>query len=123
MGLPSFLFGFRVHQPREYLRLRRIRTRIYTRVAKLDAEILRSPEPTLFADIDPTGFRKIRPYTAWGKVFDCAWLHITGQVPEGIKDHYVMLGIGGGEGLIYSSTGEVVDSVSAAFQQGDLPHA
>jgi alpha-mannosidase len=123
MGLPSFLFGFRVQQPREYLRLRRLRTRIYTRVAKLDAEILRSPEPTLFADIDPTGFRKIRPHTAWGKVFDCAWLHITGQVPDGIQDHYVMLGIGGGEGLIYSAAGEVIDSVSAAFQQGDLPHA
>ena len=72
MGLPTFLFGFRVQQPREYLRLRSIRKRIYTRVAKLDAEILRSPEPTPFHDIDPTGFRPISPHTPWGKVFDCA---------------------------------------------------
>jgi alpha-mannosidase len=123
MGLPTFLFGFRVKQPREYLRLRRIRSHIYTRIAKLDAEILRSPEPILFADLDPTGFRRIRPHTAWGKVFDCGWLHLTGQVPDGIQNTYVMLGIGGGEGLIYSPQGEVIDSVSAAFQQGDLPHA
>ena len=123
MGLPAFLFGFRVKQPREYLRLRRIRKRIYTRVAKLDAEILRSPEPTPFHDIDPTGFRKIRPHTPWGKVFDCAWLHIRGQVPDGIQNPYVMLGIGGGEGLMYAPDGTLIDSVSAAFQQGDLPHA
>jgi alpha-mannosidase len=122
MGLPSFLFGYRVQQPREYLRLRRIRNRIYTKVAPLQAEIVRSDEPVAFADIDRAGFRPIRAGTAWGRVFDCAWLRVTGEVPAGIRNPVVMLGIGG-EGLVYSSEGEVVDAVTTVFQQGDLSHS
>jgi len=122
MGLPTFLLGFRVTQPREYLRLRRIRNRIYTKVAPLHAEIIRSPEPVPFAEIDRGGFRRIRPGTAWGRVFDCAWLRVTGEVPAGVPNPVVMLGIGG-EGLIYSSSGEVLDAVTTVFQQGDLPHS
>lgn len=122
MGLPSFLFGFRVKQPRDYARLRRIRRDIYTTVARLDAEISRSPEPVAFGDLDPASFRSIQPGTVWGKVFDCAWLRITGTLPAGIWNPVVMLGIGG-EGLVYSSAGDVLDSVSTVFQQGDLPHS
>ena len=122
MGIVEFVFGFRVRQPREYRRLRRIRRRIYTRVARLDAEIVRSPEPVAFADIDREGFRRIRPHSAWGKVFDCAWLRVTGKVPAGIRNPVVMLGVNG-EALVYSPTGEVLDTVTTVFQQGDLPHA
>lgn len=122
MGLPSFLFGYRVKQPREYLRLRRIRKRIYTKVAPLHAEIVRSAEPVAFADIDRSGFRRIRPGTPWGRVFECAWLRVTGTVPAGVTDPVVMLGIGG-EGLVYSPAGEVLDSVTTVFQQGDLSHS
>ncbi len=122
MGLPTFLFGYRVKQPREYLRLRRIRNRIYTKVAPLHAEIVRSPEPVAFADIDHGAFRPIRAGTAWGRVFDCAWLRVTGEVPDGIRNPVVMLGIGG-EGLVYSPEGEVLDAVTTVFQQGDLSHS
>ncbi|MEO8261454.1 MAG: glycoside hydrolase family 38 C-terminal domain-containing protein [Pseudolysinimonas sp.] len=122
MSIIEFVLGFRVRQPREYRRLRRIRSRIYTRVAPLRAEILRSPEPIAFADIDRDGFRPIRPHTAWGKVFDCAWLRVTGKVPDGIQNPVVMLGING-EALVYSPTGDVLDTVTTVFQQGDLPHA
>ncbi|THG31826.1 alpha-mannosidase [Naasia lichenicola] len=122
MGLATFLFGFRVKQPRDYLRLRRIRRGIHTTVGRLHAEISRSPEPVPFADIDPSSFRPIRPGTAWGAVFECAWLRVTGEVPPGVQDPVVLLGIGG-EGLVYSPGGEVLDSVSTVFQQGDLPHS
>ncbi|HEV7743056.1 MAG TPA: hypothetical protein VGO65_11630, partial [Pseudolysinimonas sp.] len=122
MGIATFLFGFRVKQPREYLRVRRIRSRIYTRVAPLRAEISRSPEPVAFGDLDHGSFRGIRAGKRWGDVFDCAWLRVTGEVPAGIRNPVVMLGIGG-EGLVYSPDGEVLDSVTTVFQQGDLPHA
>lgn len=122
MSLLRFVLGFRVEQPRDYRRLRRIRARVYTRVAPLRAEIVRSPEPVAFADLDRSGFRPIRPGTRWGRVFDCAWLRITGDVPADVANPVVLLGIGG-EGLVHSSTGEVLDSVSTVFQQGDLPHA
>ncbi|MGN6501756.1 MAG: alpha-mannosidase [Pseudolysinimonas sp.] len=122
MGLVTEVLGIRVTQPRHYRRLLRLRRAIYTTVAPLRAEIVRSPEPVAFADLDRSAFRPIRPGTRWGRVFDCAWLRITGEVPAGVSDPGVLLGIGG-EGLVHSAQGEVLDAVSTVFQQGDLPHA
>jgi alpha-mannosidase len=122
MGLPAFVLGFRVTQPREYLRLRRLRRAIYTTVAPLRAEIVRSPEPIAFTDLERSTFRPLRAGTRWGRVFECAWLRITGDVPPGVRDPVVMLGIAG-EGLVHSPTGQILDSVSTVFQQGDLPHS
>ena len=82
-GFMSWLFGLPVQQPREYRRLMRIRSRVYTPIAGLDAEIVRSAEPIPFDELDRTAFAPLRPGTHWGKVFDCAWLHITGDVPAG----------------------------------------
>ena len=122
MGFAAFLLGLKVQQPREYRRLMRIRKRIYSRVSTLHAEILRSPEPIAFDDIDRSAFVPLKDGTAWGKVFDCAWLRITGTVPAGTVEPLVLLGIRG-EGLVYAPDGTLLDSVSTAFQQGDLPHS
>lgn len=121
-GFMSWLFGLRVQQPREYRRLTRIRSRVYMPIARLDAEILRSAEPIPFDELDRTAFAPLRPGTHWGKVFDCAWLHVTGDVPAGVDRPIVMLGIRG-EGLVHSADGELLDSVSTVFQQGDLPNS
>lgn len=121
-GFASWLFGLPVQQPREYRRLMRIRSRVYTPIARLDAEIVRSAEPIPFDELDRTAFVPLRPGTHWGKVFDCAWLRITGDVPAGVDHPVVMLGIRG-EGLVHSADGELLDSVSTVFQQGDLPHS
>jgi alpha-mannosidase len=118
----AFLFGLKLQQPGEYRRLMRIRRGIYTRVGSLRAEILRSPEPIPFAELDRSAFTPLRPGTGWGRTFDCAWLRITGDLPEGVTDAEVLLGIRS-EGLVHSASGELLDSVSTAFQQGDLPHS
>jgi alpha-mannosidase len=122
LGFAAFVFGLPVQQPGEYRKLMRIRRQVYRRVGTLKAEIVRSPEPIPFGELDRSAFTPLRTGTAWGTVFDCAWLRLTGEVPAGVTDPVVMLGIGG-EGLVYSSTGEVIDSVSTVFQQGDLPHS
>lgn len=126
-GFAAFLFGLKVQQPAEYRRLMRIRRRIYTKVGDLRAEIVRSPEPIPFAELDRSAFRPLRPGTGWGRTFDCAWLRITGEVPAGVStgstgEVQVFLGIRS-EGLVHSAQGELLDSVSTAFQQGDLPHS
>ena len=121
-GFAAFLFGLRVQQPGEYRRLMRIRKRIFTTVGMLQAEILRSPEPIPFAELDRSAFRPLRNGTGWGEVFDCAWLRITGEVPAGVTNPIVLLGIRG-EGLVHSADGDILDSVSTVFQQGDLPHS
>jgi len=121
-GFLSFLYGLRAEQPAQFRRLTRIRSRIYTTVAPLHAEIVRSPEPTPFAELDHSAFTRILPGTAWGKIFDCAWLRLTGEVPADAEGAYVMLGIRG-EGLVVDAEGTPVDSVSTVFQQADLPHS
>lgn len=121
-GLISELGGYALRRPAEYRRILRIRERVHTRVADLDAEILTSAEPVPFAEIDRSLFRPLATGRAWGSTFDCAWLRLTGAVPAGADDAVVMLGIRG-EGLVHSASGEVIDSVSTVWIQGDLPHA
>ncbi|MET0735788.1 MAG: glycoside hydrolase family 38 C-terminal domain-containing protein [Microbacterium sp.] len=121
-GFAEFLFGLAARQPREFRRLLRIRSGIYTTVAPLHAEIVRSPEPVPFAEIDRSAFRPIKPGTAWGKKLDCAWLRVTGEIPAGVEHPVVMLGVRA-EGLICSPSGDVLDSVTTVFLQGDLPHS
>ncbi len=119
-GFAAWLFGLAAEQPREYRRLLRIRRDIYSTIANLDAEILRSDEPIPFARMDPQAFRPLKDGAAWGKKLDCAWLHVTGEVPAGHDGAVVLLGIRG-EGLVYAPTGDVVDSVSTVWIQADLP--
>lgn len=122
MSFATWLLGLRAEQPREYRRLVAIRRAIYRNVGSLKAEVLRSAEPIPFADLDLSAFRGLRNGGSWGKTLDCAWLRVTGEVPAGAERAVVMLGIRG-EGLVYSADGEVVDSVSTVFLQGDLPHS
>jgi alpha-mannosidase len=126
-GFAAWLLGLAAEQPVEYRRLLRIRGHIYTVVAPLDAQIVRSAEPIPFAQLDRDAFEPLRPGTAWGKKFDCAWLRISGQpsaepTTTGADEQLVMLGIRG-EGLVYAPDGSVLDSVSTVFLQGDLPHS
>jgi alpha-mannosidase len=121
-GFAEWLFGIAAEQPGEYRRLRRIRARIYRRLAPLRAEVLRSAEPIPFDALPRAEFRPIAAGRNWGGVLDCAWLHLTGEVPAGVENPVVMLGLRG-EGLVYDAEGAILDAVSTVFQQGDLPHS
>lgn len=118
----TFLFGLEAEHPLAFRRTRSIRDAIYTRVRSLDAQILRSEEPIPFAELETAAFRPVKPGTAWGKKYDCAWLKVTGDVPAGLANPVVLLGLRG-EGLVWSAEGEIIDSVSTVFMQGDLPHS
>jgi alpha-mannosidase len=122
VSFATWLWGLRAEQPREYLRVVAIRRKIYRRIAPLKAEVVRSAEPIPFAEVDRAAFQPLRTGGSWGKTLDCAWLRVTGEVPAGADGAIVMLGIRG-EGLVYAADGEVVDSISNVFQQGDLPHS
>lgn len=117
-----FLLGLAATHPEEYRRLLRIRRGIYRRIAPLEARIQRSAEPIRFADLDPSGFTPISAGTAWGGVFDCAWLEITGEIPADVSAPIVLLGIRG-EGLVHDAHGVPLDAVTTVFQQADLPHS
>jgi len=122
VSFATWLWGLRAEQPGEYRRLMAIRRRIYRKVGTLTAEVVRSAEPIPFDELDRSAFRRLRTGGSWGKTLDCAWLRVSGEVPAGAEGAVVMLGIRG-EGLVCTAEGEVVDSVSTVFQQGDLPHS
>lgn len=121
--LPHWLFGIRSEQPLQYRRLTRIRSKIFSTVVELDAEVLRSAEPVPFAEAAGARsgeFRPIRRGQAWGRTFDCAWLRIRGQVPVGAEDAELLVATTG-EGLAYAPDGTPLDAITTVFQQGDLP--
>lgn len=109
-------------KPILYRHLFQIRKRIYTMVAPLQAEISTSKEPVAFETLARRSFSPISPGSAWGKKYDCAWLHLTGPLPDGLTDPVLMLGIRG-EGLVFSAAGEILDAVSTVYLLGDLPHS
>ncbi len=121
-GFLPFLLGIRVEQPAQYRRLRRIRSRIYETVARLDAEVVRSAEPIPFGELDRAAFQPIRPGQSFGGVLECAWLRLTGVVPPDAEGAIVLLGVRG-EGLVHDADGRIVGATTTVFQQGDLPHA
>lgn len=121
-GFAEWVIGLAAQQPREYRRLIRMRRRIYRRIAPLRADVIRSTEPIPFTGIPHERFRRIRPGQTFGGVLESAWLHVTGDVPTGVDNPVIMLGIRG-EGLVYSPDGEILDAVTTVFQQGDLPHS
>jgi alpha-mannosidase len=117
-----WLFGLAAQQPLEYRHLLRIRHGIYTTVAELDAEVIRSAEPIPFDEIDHSSFLPIEPGAVFGTTLECAWLHVSGAIPDGVENPVVLLGVRG-ETLIHTPQGEVVDTTSTVFLQGDLPHS
>ncbi|MGN6127134.1 MAG: hypothetical protein ACTHON_11245, partial [Humibacter sp.] len=125
-GFADWLVGLAAQQPRQFRRITRIRKQVYTSIARLDAELIASPEPIPFVELDRDAFVPVRPGAVWGRTGDCAWLHVHGTVPPRTAaeedEAVILLGIGG-EGLVYSAEGEVLDAVSTVFQQGDLPHS
>lgn len=118
--IASWLLGLPAEQPAAYRRLLAMRARIWRRLAPLDARILTSPEPIAFGDWHDSDFRPIRPGTAWGRVFDCGWLHLTGPAASDPRAE-VLLGIRG-ESLVHDAAGAVLDATSTVYLQGDLPH-
>ena len=86
--------------------LKRIKEKIYTVRAELNVVIYQTEEPVPFEE--KTSGKKI-PLAigeTWGKLFDCAWFHFTGTVPDVCQGQKTVLLLDvGGEGCIYDEHG------------------
>ncbi len=122
LGVLATLPGLVDKHPFHGRRLRAIRSRVYRKIVDLHADVVRSPEPISFTELDRGAFEPIRAGARFGRPLECAWLHLTGDVPAAPADPVVMLGIRG-EGLVYSPDGTMLDSISTVWTQGDLPHS
>lgn len=97
----------------------------YTTVGKLNCKAYVSKEPLAFGDRFSGKAVALCEGDKWAEdVFDCAWFHITGTLPDGInRDNAVLILNVGGEGLLYDLQGNMIQSItcySAEFGGGFL---
>jgi alpha-mannosidase len=79
---------------------------IYRPVADLKAEAWVTKEPVPFAARDQGRYLSPGVGESWGHLWDCAWFHFTGKVPEQAASHEVALLIDlSGEGCVVDSAG------------------
>ena len=116
------MIKFQLKNPVVYARLNQIRARVYRVVSRLDAGIVMSAEPIAFDALDKGAFVPVRRAVNWGRKLNCAWFHLRGNVPAGLKSPVLLLE-NTGEGLVYTPSGEILDGLSSVYALGDLPRA
>jgi len=62
--------------------LRRIEQAIYAPITELAIEAWVTPEPVPYAERQSGRHSVLHIGQSWGKLWDCAWFHFTGCVPE-----------------------------------------
>lgn len=86
--------------------LARIKGRVYHKLCDLDMTIYTSKEPITYENRFSGEEKKVSVGDKWGDLFDCAWFHFTGTIPESAKgkDLVYIIDING-EGLIVDKNG------------------
>ncbi|HAY97054.1 MAG TPA: alpha-mannosidase [Ruminococcaceae bacterium] len=86
--------------------LARIKGRVYHKLCDLDITVYASKEPLTYENRFSGEERKISVGEKWGDLFDCAWFHFTGTIPETAeeKDLAYIIDVNG-EGLIVDKEG------------------
>ncbi|MCI8360287.1 MAG: alpha-mannosidase [Clostridiales bacterium] len=87
--------------------------RVYTVVEPLTVEAFRTDEPVPYAE--RASGERITPAFGekWGKLWDCAWFHATGTVPDACAGKEVVLKIDiSGEACVFNEKGEPVKGLT-----------
>jgi len=99
----------------------------YEPLMALDCEQWRTAEPVPFTRRETGAHRVLRTGDVWAEnTFDCAWMHVTGQLPEGVDPadpELCFLCDIAGEGLVFSPAGEAMQGITSFttfcdFRQG-----
>jgi alpha-mannosidase len=108
---------------RRHLRyaLRRMREQIYRPVGKLHIHAWWTPEPVPFADRRSGREMELEIGDKWGDLFDCAWFHFTGIVPEDAAGEKVVLLLDvNGELCVVDREGSPVRGLTTAASGYDM---
>ncbi|NRF92050.1 alpha-mannosidase [Paenibacillus frigoriresistens] len=71
--------------------LNRIENHIYKPVAQLSAIAYVTKEPVTFEQRMSGQLLEVRPGEKWGELWDCAWFHFQGQVPQSAAGRKIVL--------------------------------
>lgn len=91
--------------------LNSLENKMYETIAPLKCEAWVTPEPVTFENRENGKHMFLNVGDVWSKnVFDCAWLHITGDIPS--QSNAVCLVDISGEGLIYTNGGKIIKGLT-----------
>ena len=97
----------------------KLRSRLYDEIGKLTVEAYITKEPVSHADRKSGRFVSLKEGDAWGELWDCAWFHITGTVPDtGSKPAALCVDVGG-ECLIVDENGNPLQGLTHVEQEFD----
>lgn len=89
--------------------VRRLQEKYYKEMETLSCTAYVTKEPVPFADRLSGEKKELQIGDHWGELFDCAWFHFTGRIPEGISQEELVLLIDiSGEGLCFDAQGTPV---------------
>jgi alpha-mannosidase len=86
---------------------------IYQPISDLEITAWKTKEPVKFKDRKNGSRVVLKKGSNWGELFDCAWFHITGKVPEqGIGKNIVMIIDLSGEACVFNNKGEPLQGLT-----------
>jgi alpha-mannosidase len=101
--------------------IHRLPRSVYRTLGELNIEAWVTPEPVTFADRTSGEYKKFNSGESWGKLWDCAWFHFTGFVPESAAGENVTLLIDlSGEGCVFDPFGNPVQGLTSVSSGFDL---
>src|SRR5438552_4065106 len=84
----------------------RIKEAVYTPIAQLNVTAYVTPEPVPYSERQAGSRLTLTKGEKWGNLFDCAWFHFTGGVPETAAGQHIVLLIDvNGEACVFDDTG------------------
>ena len=101
--------------------LAKIEDAIYTHLQPLRVEAWLTPEPVPYAERTSGTYRDLKLGEGWGKLWECAWMHVTGEVPSSARGQKIVLLIDiNGEALVYDEQGTAVLGLTTVNSEFDL---
>lgn len=93
--------------------LKKIASKIYTKIGKFDVKYFASDEPIDKANATTLNYSDIKVGESWGKKeFCCAWFKLTGKKNSIKKNLYALINISG-EALVYNENFDVITSITS----------
>lgn len=100
-----------------------IKEKIYAKIAPLEVECYKTKEPVPYAQRTTGEYSKLNINDKWGDLWDCAWFHFKGRVPESTKGKKAVLLLDiSGEGCIVDDEGNPIRGITVVDDFFDSHH-